>query len=153
MRSLNSDMKSRAGVTLLQDEPMTTQNKKEFLLLSRGQWDSDKSPEEIQAAIDNFYAWHERLQAEGKFKSGQRLATEGKLVSRGGITEGPFAEAKEVIGGYWFIVASSLEEAASIAAQNPCMACGLTYEIRPIEEDRASAYRVSNETPPAKAGR
>ena len=52
-----------------------------------------------------------------------------------------------MIGGYWFIVADSLEEAAAIAARNPCMACGLSYEIRPIEYERASAWRVSSETP------
>lgn len=119
----------------------------EFLVLSRGQWDRDKSPEEIQQAIDAFYAWHDRLVREGKMKSGQRLAIEGKLVSRSGVTDGPFAELKEVIGGYWFFVANSLEEAAELAAQNPCLACGLTYEVRPIEPERASAYKITNETP------
>jgi hypothetical protein len=119
----------------------------EFLLLSRGKWDRTKAPEEIQAAIDRFYAWYEHLVAEGKFKPGQRLATGGKIVSRSGVTDGPFAEAKEVIGGYWFIVADSLQEAAALAAQNPCIACGLTFEIRPIENIRASAFRASNETP------
>ncbi|MGH8299886.1 MAG: YciI family protein, partial [Steroidobacteraceae bacterium] len=88
---------------------------KEYLLLSRGQWDTDKSPEQIQLAIDGFYSWYERLVAEGKLKPGRRLAIEGKRVSRAGITDGPFAETKEVIGGYWFIVAGSLEEAAAIA--------------------------------------
>lgn len=119
----------------------------EFLVLSRGHWDRDKSPEEIQQAIDAFYAWHDRLVQEGKMKSGQRLAIEGRLISRSGITDGPFAELKEVIGGYWFFVASSLEEAAELAAQNPCLACGLTYEVRPIEPERASAYKITNETP------
>lgn len=119
----------------------------EFLVLSRGQWDRDKSPEEIQQAIDAFYRWHDRLVREGKMKSGQRLAVEGKLVSRSGVTDGPFAELKEVIGGYWFFVANSLEEAAELAAQNPCLACGLTYEVRPLELERASAYKVTNETP------
>lgn len=119
----------------------------EYLLLSRGQWDRTKSQAEIQAAIDSFYVWYEQLVAEGKFKPGQRLATGGMVVSRTGVTDGPFTEAKEVIGGYWFIVASSLHEAAAIAAQNPCLACGLTYEVRPIESVRASAFRVSNETP------
>lgn len=118
----------------------------EYLLLSRGKWDRDKSKEEIQAAIDDFYVWYEQRLAEGKFKSGQRLATGGKLVSKLGVTDGPFAEAKEVIGGYWFIVATSLQEACSIAAQNPCLACGLSYEIRPVESARASAFRESNET-------
>jgi hypothetical protein len=121
----------------------------EFLLLSRGKWDPSKSAEEIQNAIDNFYTWHEQLVAEGKFKTGYRLATEGKLVSQTGIMDGPFTETNEVIGGYWFIVADSLEEAAAIAADNPCMACGLSYEIRPIEYERCSAWRVSSETPAA----
>ncbi len=119
----------------------------EFLVISRGQWDPDKSPEQIQQAIDDFYIWKDRLVREGKMKAGQRLATEGKLVSRGGVTDGPFVESKEVIGGYWFFVAGSLAEAAALAAQNPCLACGLTYEVRPVELERASAYKVTNETP------
>lgn len=119
----------------------------EYLLLSRGQWDPDKSAEEVQSAIDDFYVWYECLVAEGKFKRGRRLATGAKLVTRAGVIDGPFAEAKEIIGGYWFIVASSLEEAAAIAAGNPCLACGLSYEVRPVELERASAYRTTNETP------
>lgn len=124
-----------------------TSSTTEYLLLSRGQWDPTKSKEEIQAAIDSFYTWHGKLVAEGKFKPGQRLATGGVVVSQDGVTDGPFTETKEVIGGYWFILAGSLQEAAALAAQNPCLACGLTYEIRPIEVERASAYRLSNETP------
>jgi len=124
-----------------------TSSMNEYLLLSRGQWDAGKSPQEIQAAIDAFYDWHAKLVAQGKFKSGQRLTTGAKLVTRSGITDGPFAEAKEVVGGYWFVRATSLEEAARIAADNPCLACGLSYEIRPIEAEKCSAYRVSNETP------
>ena len=119
----------------------------EFLLLSRGKWDPDKSADEIQAAIDSFYDWHAQLVVEGKFRPGQRLATDSKLVSRTGVIDGPFTESKEVIGGYWFVIASSLDEAAAIAAANPCLACGLSFEIRPIEAGRASARRISNETP------
>ena len=123
---------------------------KEYLLLSRGQWDADKSPQEIQSAIDAFYAWQGRLVEEGRFKPGQRLTTEAKLVTRSRIIDGPFSEAKEVIGGYWFILAGSLDEAARIAADNPCLACGLAYEIRPIEPEKASAWREGNETPAAR---
>ena len=119
----------------------------EYLLISRGQWDAEKSQEEIQAAIDAFYAWHDRLVGEGKFRPGQRLATETLLVARTGIIDGPFAETKEVVGGYWFVYAGSLREAAAIAADSPCLAAGLSYEIRPIELERASAYRHANETP------
>lgn len=119
----------------------------EYLVISRGQWDKDASPEEIQKAIDQFYVWLEGLVAEGKMKTGQRLANQGKTVSRRNVTDGPFGEAKEVIGGYWFIVAGSLDEAAKIAAGNPCLECGLFYEIRPIELERASAFGVTTETP------
>lgn len=122
----------------------------EYLVISRGKWDADKSPERIQQAIDDFYVWHDKLVAEGKMRSGQRLAVEGKVVSRTGTTDGPFVETKEVIGGYWFFLADSLEEAAALAAQNPCLACGLTMEIRPIEPERASAFKVTNETPSGK---
>ena len=125
-------------------EPPFTQD---YLLLSRGRWDPDKSPQEIQAAIDAFYDWHARLVVEGKFKPGQRLAPAAKLVTRTGIVDGPFAETKEVVGGYWFVLARSLDEAARIAADNPCLACGLAFEIRPIEPEKASAYREATETP------
>lgn len=125
----------------------TTSSVNEYLLLSRGRWDADKSNHEIQAAIDAFYAWHARLVAEGRFRPGQRLTREAKLVTRNGILDGPYAEAKEVIGGYWFVLAESLEEAARIVAGNPCLACGLTFEIRPIEPEKASAWREGNETP------
>jgi hypothetical protein len=121
----------------------------DYLVLSRGQWDANKSKEEIQAAIDQFYVWYERLVAEGRIKRGQRLAREGKTVSNGSVTDGPFAETKEVIGGYWFIVARSLDEAAEVAGRNPCLACGLSYEVRPVEPKRASAYDLTNETPHA----
>ena len=83
-------------------------------------------------------------------KTGQRLAVEGKTVARNGATDGPFGEAKEVIGGYWFIVAGSLEEAAKIAKGNPCLDCGLFYEIRPIDPQPATAFTVTNETPTHK---
>lgn len=120
---------------------------REYLVLSRGQWDKALSKQEIQTAIDQFYAWYDRNVDAGRMKVGHRLATEGRVVSRQAVTDGPFAETKEVIGGYWFIVARSLEEAAALAAENPCIACGLTFEIRPIDPERASAFVLANETP------
>lgn len=119
----------------------------EYMVISKGKWDEDKSPEEIQRAIDAFYEWHDRLVSAGKMKSGQRLAPAAKVVSKHGVIDGPFAETKEVIGGYWFFMASSLEEAAALAAQNPCLACGLTLEVRPTDPERCSAYDETSETP------
>ena len=124
----------------------------EYLVISRGQWDRDATPDQIQTAIDEFYVWHARMVAEGKMKPGKRLAPETRLVSRQAVTDGPFAEAKEVVGGFWFITASSLDEAAQIAAGNPCLARGLQYEIRPIDPERASAFAPTTETPKRDRG-
>ena len=120
----------------------------EYLVLSRGQWDQGASKENIESAIQKFYDWYERNLKDGRMKAGSRLSTEVAMVSRAGIvTDGPFGEAKEVVGGYWFIVARSLREAAEIAAQNPCAQYGLSFEIRPLESARASVYNITNENP------
>jgi hypothetical protein len=69
----------------------------------------------------------------------QLLTDDGKKISRKNvITDGPFGESKEVIGGYWFILANNLDEAAQIAKGNPCLDCGLFFEIRPIDPQRAT---------------
>lgn len=122
--------------------------KSEYLVISRGQWDKDLSKQTIQQAIDQFYLWLDRQVAEGTMKTGQRLANEGRTVAKNRIvTDGPFSETKEVIGGYWFILADSLDQAARIAAENPCLNCGLSYEIRPIDSSKASAFKIAAETP------
>ena len=111
----------------------------EYLVISRGQWDRTLSRDEIQNAINRFYTWLDRLVDEGKMKPGQRLTDKGKTIVRQNvITDGPFGESKEVIGGYWFILAASLDEAARIAEGNPCLDCGLFLEIRPIDPQRAT---------------
>ncbi|MFA7345509.1 MAG: YciI family protein [Terrimicrobiaceae bacterium] len=120
----------------------------EYLLISRGQWDKNSDKAAIEAAIGRFYAWYEANLEKGRFKPGSRLTTDAALVTRDGIrTDGPFAEGKEVVGGYWIIVAESLAAAAAIAAENPVLPHGLSFEIRPLESERGSAYRQTNETP------
>ena len=127
---------------------MNSPNPSDFLLLSRGQWDPASDKKDIEAAIDQFYEWYEANLETGIFKRGSRLTTDAALVTREGIrTDGPFAEGKEVIGGYWIIVAESLAAAAAIAAQSPVLLHGIRYEIRPLESQRGSAYRTTNETP------
>jgi hypothetical protein len=135
-------MQPQRGQIMSQENPLS-----DYLILSRGQWDKDASREDIQDAIDRFYAWYDRLLGEGSIGQGQRLTREGKVVSRQATKDGPFAEAKEVVGGYWFIRANSLNEAARIAAENPCLAYGLVCEVRPIDPVRGSAYALTNETP------
>ena len=120
----------------------------QFLLLSRGKWDPASPKEDIEAAIGQFYTWYEANIAQGRFKPGSRLAMDAALVTREGIrTDGPFAEGKEVIGGYWVIVAESLAAASALASESAVLRHGIHYEIRPLESERGSAYRHTNETP------
>ena|SRR5208282_1119546 len=111
----------------------------EYLVIARGQWDTTLSRKEIQNTIDEFYAWYERLVDEGKIKRGHRLKYEGKTIARQNvIMDGPFGESKEAIAGYWFILANSLDEAAQIAKDNPCLDRGMFFEIRPIDPESAT---------------
>jgi hypothetical protein len=132
----NEAVLNYGGPIIMSDKPTPA----EYLVISRGQWDKASSRSERQNVIDQFYTWLNRLVEEGKMKPGQRLTHEGKTVGRRNlITDGPFGESKEVIGGFWFAVANSLDEAAQIAAGNPCLDYGLSLEIRPIDPDIATA--------------
>ena len=120
----------------------------DYLVLSRGQWDREAAPEAIQAAIDAFYPWLDAHIAAGRMKTGERLARAGATVSRKAVVvDGPYGETKELVGGCWFVVARSLEAAAALLATSPTLAHGLFYEVRPVDRERATAYRRSNETP------
>jgi hypothetical protein len=127
---------------------MNPDPKTDYLVISRGQWDKSAFKQDIQKSIDEFYVWLMQGIAEGRMKMGSRLANEGATVSSAGTTtDGPFGEGKEVIGGYWWIVASSLDQAARIAAESPCMKHGLIYEIRPCDPTKASAFDLTTESP------
>jgi hypothetical protein len=111
----------------------------EYLVLSRGQWDGSFSRDDIQKAITQFYAWYDGLVKEGKIKPGHRLTHEGKTIGRQNkVLDGPFGETKEVIGGYWTILANSFDEAVRIAQGIPTLKYGLFVEIRPIDPQRAT---------------
>ena len=121
---------------------------RDYLVLSRGQWRRDAAPEEIQAAIDDFYTWLDTHLAAGRMKTGERLARQGATVrAKGIVLDGPYGETKELVGGYWFVVASSLAEAAELLSSSPTLPLGLFYELRPLQLERASAWTRSNETP------
>lgn len=79
--------------------------------------------------------WYDRLARAGKVQHGQPLELTGRVVSgeRGQVvTDGPFAEAKEAVGGYFLLTVASLDEATEIARQCPGLPLGLTVEVRPV---------------------
>ncbi len=115
----------------------------EYLLLFRGtQWYKGLSPGEIQKVMSRWRAWYNQLQAQGKMKGGLPLMNEGKIISGAQgrfVTDGPFTESKEAIGGYFLISVSSVEEAIEIARQCPGLEHGAVVEIRPVAQECAAA--------------
>ena len=117
----------------------------EIMLLFRGtDWHKDMSPEEMQAAAGRFMAWFERLKAEGKAKAGQPLQNAGRVISKNGrtLSDGPYAESKEAIGGYFILNVTDMDEAIEIAKQCPGLDIGLKVEVRPIAARCAIAERA-----------
>ena len=81
--------------------------------------------------------WYEGLAVQGKVKHGRPLALGGRVVSgeRGQhVTDGPYAETKEVVGGYFFLSVSDLDEATEIAKMCPGLPLGLSVEVRPVAD-------------------
>jgi hypothetical protein len=110
----------------------------EFMLLFRGNdWYKGLSPEEMQKVGDQWMAWFERLKLQGRATAGNPLESEGKVISgKNGrlVADGPFAESKEAIGGYFLLRVENFEEAVAIARECPGLAYGAKVEVRPVAE-------------------
>lgn len=110
----------------------------EFMLLVQTEGDHmiDLSPEEQQNHVQKVGAYIQNLMTEGKLKGAQPLEVEGAVVSgnKGTFHDGPYTETKEVIVGYFHIVAENLEEATAIAKANPVFEqTKASIFIRPIK--------------------
>jgi len=94
------------------------------------------SPESAQKSMQTWLAWICELESKGQLKHpGQPLAGTGKVV-RGGdkplVTDGPYAEAKDIVLGFIVVEACDLEQAAEIAAGCPIAQGGGAVEVRPV---------------------
>ena len=123
---------------------MNEQKQNEYMLLFRGpHWDEGVSPEELQQRMNKVMAWFDGLKQRGIVKAGQPLGPEGKTVSRGrAVSDGPFTESKEAIGGYLLLQLDSFDEALAIAKSNPTLEYGNTIEVRPVLEECPVFQRV-----------
>jgi hypothetical protein len=112
--------------------------KSDYMLLFRDtNWDQKLSPEQLQKVVADWYEWFERLRREGKCLNGHPLLNAGKLVSgKNGrtVADGPFAESKETIGGYFYLQVANEQEAIRIAQQCPGLEYGCVVEVRPVGE-------------------
>ncbi len=107
----------------------------EFMMLFRSTVPADynPTPERIQASIKVWQDWIGTIAAQGKFVSTNRLGFQGQTIKPNNvITDGPYAEVKEIIGGYMIIKADSLQEAVELAKGCPILQTGGHVEVRDI---------------------
>ena len=109
---------------------------KEFVMIFRNEAMPEAlfSPDEMQAIMKQWENWIGSIAAQNKLvSSGNRLGSEGKVVKPNNVvTDGPYAEIKELIGGYIIVKAASVDEAAEMAKGCPILLGGGNVEVRDI---------------------
>ncbi len=93
--------------------------------------------EETRRLLDRWNAWVDEMAEGGRLQAGQPLQSSGRVIAgaRGErAVDGPFAEAKELVGGFFLLTASDLEEVTALARRCPLLPFGMTVEIRPVAE-------------------
>jgi len=106
----------------------------DFAFVYRG-WDTPASPEELQKTVDLWRAWFEELEQQGHLKDpGLPLDKSGNVVkgAKKLVSDGPFAEAKDVVGGFTLITAADLRQATELAKSCPILGAGGSVEVRPV---------------------
>ena len=109
---------------------------KEFMLIFLGA-DYEKlnmSPQNIQHQMGKWYEWIESLRAKDQYVEGRPLMPAAKTLKgkKPVVTDGPFAESKELVGGYFIVKASSLDDAAELAKGCPDFHLGGAVEVREV---------------------
>ena len=104
-----------------------------FMLIFHGGIGYDASPADMQANMGKWMGWVEQLQKEGKYVSGEALLPGGKLVTgTTAVTDGPYTEGKELVGGYFVIKATNMEEAVAECQNYPDFQFGGQVQVRPV---------------------
>jgi hypothetical protein len=118
---------------------------KEYMLIFRNEkkeGGEKPSAEQMQAVMKQWQSWISGIAAKGKYSGTNRLLSEGKTIKPNKvITDGPYVEAKEMIGGYLIVKADTLDEAVEMAKSCPNLIYGGNVEVRsvmPIEYDAKS---------------
>jgi hypothetical protein len=109
---------------------------KEYLLIFRGNSNPElmNSPEKMQEHMGKWKTWVEELAKAGKFVGAQPLQPTGKVMEGTKVTDGPFAEGKEIISGYLIIKASDYNDAIATSKGCPALSMVHTTEVREIQE-------------------
>jgi hypothetical protein len=130
------------------------QNEKGYMLIFRGtDWYKGLSAEETQKITDQWMAWFKGLSDEGKVIAGNPLEREGKVISgkNKAVSDGPFMESKEAIGGYFLLAVDSMDEAVAIGKQCPGLPYGIRVEVRQVAGECPTARKLKEEAQLAAA--
>ncbi|HXT11186.1 MAG TPA: YciI family protein [Candidatus Angelobacter sp.] len=113
---------------------MSTPKHNGYMLIFRGtDWYKGLSHEEMQQVGDKWMAWFKGLMASGKAVAGNPLEREGKIVGKNRVvSDGPFAESKESIGGYFLLNVETMDDAVAIAKDCPGLPYGIRVEVRQV---------------------
>jgi hypothetical protein len=106
----------------------------QFVYLYRGV-EAGRSPERMQQSLQKWMAWMKQLSDQGHIKdSGQPLELSGRVVKgkEKKVIDGPFAETKEIVGGYTVIEAADLDEAVELSKGCPIFDGGGSVEVRAV---------------------
>lgn len=104
-----------------------------FMLIFHGGIDYNASPAEMQENMGKWMAWVDRLAKENRYVSGEPLLPGGKLVTgKKTVTDGPFTEGKEVVGGYFIVNAKDYDDAISLCADYPDYQYGGQIQVRQV---------------------
>ncbi len=109
-----------------------------FLHEDQGQFDG-RSHDEMMRIIKEYGAWAAKMREEKRFVGGEKLTDDAGKVLRNKqgkvvVTDGPYAESKEVVGGYFAITAKDYAEACEVAKECPHLKYGGRVEVRAIHE-------------------
>jgi hypothetical protein len=108
----------------------------DFLFVYRGSNDAraKMTPEEMQQTMQKWSTWiAEGFQKGWMVNAGDALTEEGRVVNaKKVVTDGPFVEAKEIVGGYSIVKADTIDAAAVFAKGCPILLTGGTVEVRPL---------------------
>jgi hypothetical protein len=107
----------------------------EFTFLFRGRGEA-ASPEEMQKRMQKWVAWFKDLNAQGRIKEpGHPLENTGKVITgkHKTIHDGPYAETKDIVGGFMVIDARDLSQAVEISKGCPILEGGGSVEVRPVQ--------------------
>jgi hypothetical protein len=123
------------------------ESENKYMLFFRGNdWTKGLSPEQIQTVMNQWKGWFERLSTEGKLQGGHPLEPTGKIVSgKNGriVADGPFAESKEAVGGYFMLTVESFDEAVAIAKGCPGLEHGCVVEVRQVAAECPCARELA----------